>query len=215
MSGDEYKSVIGKSIKDLEQTYSGQEELHSAKKRNLILGASLGVLLIIFCLVTFFGNRESPVATTPPPNNQRALVATEPDDLFSDAQNDLFDELTGDETESETGEPLDEEPPDADEGAEGAPQEESPPPEEDVSYETANEPPVTTPEAPATAPIPPSEVETISHLVRYGDNFASISGLYYNTEAYAEALASFNNMSMNDMLYIGSYLRIPVDPAQM
>ena len=241
MWGDNHKALIGKSIKDIEQSYSGQEELHSAKKRNLILGASLGVLLIIFGLVTFLGNQPPPQTAVMTPNNTRALVTPDPEDLFTNEQDRLFGDLTGadpEQTGSElTGELLD--------GENGAPFDvttEAAAGEETAGEEAAGaeaagaatagevtpavtEPPpasaveetpaVTPTPPPVAAPIPPGEVETISHLVRYGDNFASISGLYYNTEAYAEALAAFNNLSMNEMLYIGSYLRIPVDPSQM
>ena len=183
------KDIIGKSIKDIEQAYSGQAELAGAKKRNLILGASLGILLVIFIVVTYLGNREPSEMADTPPEDGTTGVAAESGEPSDNWLNDLSDSEAG----PDENDPYSENTDDGEEYAN---------PEGEGEY-------------PGDGAEQYNEVETISHLVRYEDNFWTISNLYYNTETYAENLAAFNNMGMNDTLYIGSYLRIPVDPSQM
>ena len=180
------KDLIGKSIKDIEPLYSGQAELIGAKKRNIILGASLGVLLVVFILVTVFGNKEPAVIADIPPVGETAGTTGESGDL-TDGMTDSAPAGSEDQS-GDVGE-------DAGEGELAATEGEGDFADDDAGQNNG--------------------VETISHLVRYGDDFGIISNLYYNTEAYAEALAAFNNMDQADPLYIGSYLRIPVDPSQM
>jgi len=176
------KDIVGKSIKDIEQSYSNQEELINAKKRSKILWVSLGVLLAVFFLVTVLGNRLSSETTAEHPGNttpDQTTMTGDPLEVTRSAQN---------ENDSDTT--------------------------EEVTLPGIEENEITdgTDTTVADSSIRSSGLETVSHQIRHGENFASISILYFDTDQYADSLAAFNNMTQEDMLYVGYYLQIPVDP---
>lgn len=190
--GNNDKDLIGKSIKDIELTYASQAEMFNAKKRNIILAAALGILLAVFFLASVLGDRPS---STVSPGQQDNT----PSGSIGTVEEPSGDPLPGNDSGLREKAPID---------LFSVLRLEVIEFEGGFAKSKANEPY-------AADPYRMNEVATISHQIVYGEDFSTISVLYYNTDIYAGAIAAFNNMALGDMLYVGYYLLIPVDPTRI
>ena len=88
----EHEEIVGKSIKEIEQTFAKSVELRRAQRRNLIMGASMAVLLVLFVAMTFADRADRANISSAPPT-----------DRTSGDVNSLFPGLFGQNKDSQEG----------------------------------------------------------------------------------------------------------------